>query len=118
MDNAIDRRFGLYPPSWEDNTSLRTDAFGFRTSFTLRQILDYGYRRSTCGLPNLDFRTKLRIAQAISAGVLQLHGTPWMNTVLTFDDIVILIGQDSTFEFRPFISKPVVSGTETTDVRF
>ncbi|KAK3948958.1 hypothetical protein QBC32DRAFT_45482 [Pseudoneurospora amorphoporcata] len=113
MDIAKNRRFGLYPPSWDDDTSTqqappRTDAFEFRTSFTLRQILDRDVRESTNGLPNLDFRTKLRIAQAISAGILQLHGTPWMNTVLTLDDIVLLIGQDSTFELQPF-SKPVVA---------
>ncbi|KAK1777270.1 hypothetical protein QBC45DRAFT_331016 [Copromyces sp. CBS 386.78] len=122
VDITKDRRFGLYPPSWDDNTSNptrhtplppRTDAFEFRTSFTLRQILDRDLRQSTSGLPTLDFRTKLRIAQAISAGILQLHGTPWMNTVLTLDDIVLLIGQDSTFEVRPFISKPVVSDSMT-----
>ncbi|KAK3493373.1 hypothetical protein B0T13DRAFT_50104 [Neurospora crassa] len=127
MDSTKGRRFGLYPPRWNDDISVqpmhvqpRSDTSEVRTSFTLRQILDHNnLRDSTSGpglIPNLDFSTKLRIAQAISVGILQLHGTPWMsNTVLTLNDIVLLVGPDSTTcELRPFISKPVSDTMEGT----
>ncbi|KAK3401309.1 hypothetical protein B0T20DRAFT_430215 [Sordaria brevicollis] len=117
MDNTKGRRFGLYPPRWDDDIqpqqlpSPTQDNFQVRTSLTLRQVLNHNLRResiSHSGPPKLAFSTKLRIAQAISAGILQLHGTPWIsNAILTLDDIVLLVGPDSTFELRPFISKPV-----------
>ena len=145
MDVAKGRRFGLYPPRWDPQddpsaphtqTSMsrgtsvqpQTDSsFEVRTSFTLRQVLLLGEHTNhqatetptSSGLPSLDFCTKLRMAQAISAGILQLHGTPWMTSaVLTLDDIMLRLedgrsdtspalscDDQSEFPYRPFVNK-------------
>ncbi|KAK4040938.1 hypothetical protein C8A01DRAFT_15233 [Parachaetomium inaequale] len=65
------RRYSVHPaPSADDSRSWSV--------VSLRDILDQKSR-----FPPLSYRDRLRLAVVISSSVLQLHGTPWLPSILT-----------------------------------
>ncbi|KAK1777256.1 hypothetical protein QBC45DRAFT_355838 [Copromyces sp. CBS 386.78] len=118
------RKFALYPPREQNDSNLKTqqqslaEALDFRTTFTLRQILDSD-QQGRYRVPKPSFADKIRMAVAISASVLHMDSTPWLSKPLTLDDIVFLVDKGSTaserFKLRAFISKPVHSSATSSE---
>ncbi|KAK3401307.1 hypothetical protein B0T20DRAFT_112927 [Sordaria brevicollis] len=133
------RKFALYPPREQeqeeeienpDNNSnnktkpkyipqsLAAEPLEFRTTLTLRQILDSDLQ-GRIRVPRPDFGDRIRMAVAISASVVQMDSTPWLSKPLTLDDIVFLVDQSSItaekFQLRPFISKPVAPSADSPE---
>ncbi|KAI1753977.1 hypothetical protein F4782DRAFT_528907 [Xylaria castorea] len=94
------RKFVLSHPN-DDN--------GPQKNITLRQVID----RNIPGLPPFSFEDKLQVALALSASVLHLNGTPWLSQIVTLDDIVFMVGSETTVNqqpssrYRPFVVKSI-----------
>jgi hypothetical protein len=71
LPHPTTRRYSIHPaPNSEDSPSW--------SLVSLREILEQKDR-----FPPLSSRDRLRLAVTISSSVLQLHGTPWLPTILT-----------------------------------
>lgn len=94
----------------EEKKSLKGECFGFVTDKTNEFYLSHGDRDSTCfslvtlremlsgnhpQLPQLDYSQKVRIAHTLSSNVLPLVTTPWLEKMLTLDEIAIFRAENS-----------------------
>lgn len=120
------RKFALYPPREQDEDDSKyqpqslAEPVEIRTTLTLRQILDSDLQgRVRVARPS--FGDRIRMAVAISSSVVHMDSTPWLSKPLTLDDIVFLVDQSSItserFKLRPFISKPVVDLTTSSETK-
>ncbi|RGP76046.1 hypothetical protein FLONG3_5437 [Fusarium longipes] len=86
------------------------------SAVTLRQMLGGGDKE----FQKLEFLEKLRIALAISMGILHLYSTPWLTGALTLDDVVFLRGNQKTVSHSespllPFMARNFVRRSNEAD---
>ncbi|KAK3303044.1 uncharacterized protein B0T15DRAFT_568749 [Chaetomium strumarium] len=89
------RRYSIHPaPDSNDSHSSWS-------LVSLREILEH-----KALFPPLSYRDRLRLAVTISSSVLQLHGTPWLPTILTSRHIYFIRKPDSpTMYWYPILLK-------------
>ncbi|KAL6355639.1 hypothetical protein LRP88_11242 [Fusarium phalaenopsidis] len=98
------RTFGLYPQHRHPESS---------SAVTLRQMLE----GKNPEFQELGLLEKLRIALAISMSLLHLYDTPWLEGILTLDDVVFLRESQKTTlhpdsPLRPFMAKNFVKRSD------
>ncbi|KAI1193578.1 hypothetical protein F5X97DRAFT_336658 [Nemania serpens] len=107
-----ERKFVLSPMNDETDTHIH---------ITLRQAIE----GDILGLPPFGYEERLRVALALSVGVLNLHGTTWLGQIVTLDNIVFMIKNEDTMDqpayalYQPFLIKdtPHTHAHRTTTVR-
>ncbi|KAI1662741.1 hypothetical protein F4813DRAFT_9406 [Daldinia decipiens] len=96
-----ERKFELYPSS----------SPSFQRKVTLRQIVDISKK----GLPPFEYPDKIKAALALSISILHLYDTPWLENMVTLDDIVFFYDDCIEYShhdspYRPHIMKSYGSG--------
>lgn len=84
------------------------DETGTHKHITLRQAI----RGDISDLPPFGYEERLRVALALSVGILHLHGTTWLAQVVTLDNIVFMIENEKIVNqpaslYQPFLVKGI-----------
>lgn len=85
------------------------------TTITLREILEARKANSA----DFGYSDRLRLALALSFGVLHLYSTPWLSKAITLDDIIFLheednAGRDIYYLDTPFLAKQLSEAAQET----